>query len=259
MTMNDLRNHDPAKLANKLRVHVLQMLHSANSSHVGSCLSIADILAVLYCRVLRFDSSLPDWPERDRFILSKGHAAAAVYAVLAEADFFPLEWLNDYSSNKSLLFGHITSTNLPGVEISTGSLGHGLPVGCGMALAGKRDGLPSRVFVLLSDGELDEGSNWEAILFAHQHKLDNLTVLLDYNRIQGFGNTKDVIDLEPLVAKWEAFGWQVQEIDGHDSDEILEALEHHPMTEGKPSVIVAHTVKGKGVSFMENQLDWHYK
>jgi transketolase len=219
---------------------------------------MADILAVLYDCVLRHQPDVPHWPDRDRFILSKGHGAAILYATLAECGFFPKAWLDKYAQDGSLLLGHV-SHHVPGVELSTGSLGHGLPVGCGMALAGKREGRPYRVFVLLSDGELDEGSNWEAILFAPQHHLDNLVAIVDYNKIQSFGNVKEVLDLDPLADKWRAFRWAVREIDGHDHAQIEHALLGVPFEPGKPSVIVAHTVKGKGVSFMENQLAWHYR
>jgi len=235
------------------------MVHRANASHIGTCLSIADLLAVLYGRVLRIEASRPDWPERDRFILSKGHGAAILYAVLAERGFFPKDWLETYCQDGTKLAGHITHHGVPGVEVSTGSLGHGLSVGCGIALAGKRAGKAFRVFVMLSDGELDEGSNWEAILFAPKHRLDNLVAIVDYNKIKSFGNVKEVLDLEPLTDKWRAFRWGVREIDGHDYQQIQSALTHVPFEPGRPSVIIAHTVKGKGVSFMENQLAWHYK
>ena len=246
-------------LATRIRVHVLRMTHRARSSHVGTCLSIADILAVLYGEVLHVDPARPDWPDRDRFILSKGHGTAAVYAVLAECGFFPKGWLDTYCQDGSKLAGHITHHGVPGVEASTGSLGHGLSIGCGMALAGKRDGRPYRVFVLLSDGECDEGSTWEAVLFAPHHCLDNLVAIVDYNKIQAFGTVKEVLDLEPLADKWRAFRWAVREIDGHDYEQIENALTSVPFEPGKPSAIIAHTVKGKGVSFMENQLAWHYK
>ncbi len=235
------------------------MVHRANASHIGSCLSIVDILTVLYGSILNVDSTRPDWPGRDRFILSKGHAAAALYATLAEKGFFPVKWLETYCKDGSKLGGHITHHDVPGVEVSTGSLGHGLPIGCGMALAGKRDARPYRVFVLLSDGECDEGSTWEAALFAPQHHLDNLIAIEDYNKIQSFGRVKEVLDLDPFVDKWRAFRWVVQEIDGHDYTQIEETLKSVPFEGGKPSLIVAHTVKGKGVSFMENRLSWHYK
>ena len=249
----------PKDLAVKIRAHALRMVHRANASHIGTSLSMADLLAVLYSHVLRVDPERPDWLDRDRFILSKGHGAAILYAVLAERGFFPIEWLDTYCQDGSKLAGHITRHGVPGVEVSTGSLGHGLPTGCGMALAGKREGRPYRVFVILSDGELDEGSNWEAILFAPQHQLDNLVAIVDYNKIQSFGKVKEVLDLEPLPDKWRAFRWAVREIDGHDHKQIEGALTAVPFEPGKPSVIVAHTVKGKGISFMENQLAWHYK
>ncbi len=244
--------------AQNIRCQTLKMVHKANASHIGTCLSMADILAVLYGEILNINSGDSQWPERDRFILSKGHGAAILYATLAEKGFFPLDWLDDYSQNGSKLTGHI-SHYVPGVEVSTGSLGHGLSIGCGMALAGKRENKPYRVFVLLSDGELDEGSNWEAFLFAPHHQLDNLVAIIDYNKIQSFGTVKEVLDLEPLKAKFEAFRWSVKEIDGHDHQQITETLKQIPFNSGCPSVIIAHTIKGKGVSFMENQLLWHYK
>ena len=248
----------PATLATTIRAHALRMVHKANASHIGTCLSMADLLAVLYGQVLRVDPSRPDWPDRDRFILSKGHGAAIVYAALAECGFFPTTWLDDYCAPGSQLTGHINHS-VPGVEISTGSLGHGLAVGCGIALAGKREHRPYRVYVMLSDGELDEGSNWEPTLFAPQYQLDNLVAIVDYNKIQSFGTVKDVLDLDPLGAKWAAFRWAVREIDGHNLQEIAETLASIPFETGKPSVIIAHTVKGKGISFMEDQLAWHYK
>lgn len=245
-------------LATRIRAHVLRMVHRAQSSHVGTSFSAADLLAVLYDRVLRIDPSRPDWLERDRFVLSKGHGCAAVYAVLAEKGFFPKAWLDSYYQDGSRLFGHITHRGVPGVEASTGSLGHGLPIGCGMALAGKHDGRPYRVFVLLSDGECDEGSTWEAALFAPHHKLDNLVAIVDYNQIQSFGTVKEVLGLEPLGGKWQSFGWAVREIDGHNFRQIEETLLSVPFASPKPSCIIAHTIKGKGVSFMENKLAWHY-
>jgi transketolase len=235
------------------------MVHRVNASHIGGCLSIADLLAVLYGSVLRVDPERPDWPDRDRFVQSKGHAAAILYAVLAERGFFPLSTLESYCQDGSILFGHVTNSHLPGVEVSTGSLGHGLPIAAGMALAAKRERRPARAFALLSDGELDEGSNWEAVLFAAHHRLDNLVAIVDYNKIQSFGTVAEVLDLAPLADKWRAFRWGVREIDGHDHDAIAAAFAAVPFEEGRPSVIVAHTVKGKGVSFMENDLAWHYK
>jgi len=246
-------------LAKDIRSHVLRMTHKANASHVGTCLSTADLLAVLYSKILRINPSQPDWSGRDRFILSKGHGCAAVYAALAERGFFPKEWLETYGKDGSQLAQHITHIGIPGVDASTGSLGHGLSIGCGMAMAGKRDSRDYRVFVLISDGECDEGSIWEAILFAAHHKLNNLVVIMDYNKLQAFGTIKEILNLEPLADKWIAFNWAVREIDGHNEEHIEDALTSLPFDSEKPSCIIAHTIKGKGVSFMENQLAWHYK
>ncbi len=207
---------------------------------------------------MRVRPEQPNWPARDRFILSKGHAAAGVYACLAEKGFFPKEWLDRFCDDGAPLAGHITHHGVPGVEVSTGSLGHGLSIGCGMALAARRQGLPFRVFVMLSDGECDEGSTWEAALFAPHHQLDNLFAIIDYNKIQSLGNVADVLELHPFADKWRAFRWNVREIDGHDYRQILTALTTAPEA-GKPTAILAHTVKGRGVSFMENRLLWHYK
>ncbi len=248
-----------AELARYIRRAVLRMTHRAKTSHIGSSYSMADLLAVLYGGILRVNPQEPDWPDRDRFILSKGHGAAGVYAALAACGFFPADWLDHYGEDGTPLAGHIVHTGVPGVEVSTGSLGHGLPLACGMALAGKRDGRPYRVFALLSDGECDEGSVWEAALFAPQHRLDNLVVLIDYNKIQSFGRVAEVLDLEPLADKWRAFRWAVREIDGHDYDAIHDTLSGVPFEAGKPSAIIAHTVKGRGVRFMEDQLVWHYR
>jgi transketolase len=255
---------DPSELpvsefARRLRVHCVKMTGRANASHIGSALSTADMLAVLFGRVLRYDASRPDWNDRDRFILSKGHGCTALYAALAEAGYFPVEDLATFYQDGSPLAGHATHKGLPGVEVSTGSLGHGLPLATGMALAARRDGRHHRVFCMLSDGECDEGSTWEAALFAPMHELDNLVVLIDYNKIQSFGRVEEVIDLEPLADKWKAFGWAVREIDGHDLEAIQSALTDAPFDTGRPTCIVAHTVKGKGVSFMEDQLLWHYR
>lgn len=248
----------PPELSRRIRASALRMVSKANASHIGTCLSMADLLGVLYGGVLNVDPADPQKPDRDRFILSKGHGAAILYAVLAELGFFPREWLNDYCMDGSLLTGHI-SHKVPGVEVSTGSLGHGLPVGCGMALAARADRAPWRTFVMLSDGELDEGSNWEAILFAGHHKLDNLVAIVDYNKIQSFGTVKEVLDLEPLASKWKAFNWAVHELDGHDHATIQSAFAKIPFEPGRPNVVIAHTIKGKGVNYMENQLAWHYR
>jgi transketolase len=251
-------NEKTREFAREIRAHALRMVHRANSSHIGSCLSVADLLAVLYGSVLRIDPKLPAFENRDRFILSKGHAAAILYAALAERGFFPIDMLETFCQPGSLLLGH-ASHHVPGVEVSTGSLGHGLPIGCGIALGAMRQGLPYRVFALLSDGELDEGSNWEAILFAGHHKLDNLIAIVDYNKVQSFGTVNEVLNLEPVVDKWRAFGWAVCEVDGHDCERIEGVLKALPAEPGRPSVVIAHTVKGKGVSFMENKLLWHYR
>ena len=248
-----------AELARRIRAHTLRMVHRAKASHAGSCLSMTDLLAVLYGAILRVDPSAPDWEDRDRFILSKGHGAAALYATLAERGFFPLDWLNTYGADGTRLAGHISHYDVPGVEVSTGSLGHGLSLAAGMALAGRHDRRPYRVFAILSDGECDEGSTWEAILFAPHHRLDNLVVIVDYNKIQSFGAVREVLDLEPFAAKWRSFGWSVREIDGHDLVQIQDALAGLPWELHKPSVLIAHTVKGRGVRFMEGQLDWHYR
>jgi transketolase len=256
MVQANMNKLTTSALAQRLRKHVLSMIHKTNSSHIGSCYSIADILAVLYSQILRYNTANPHWKQRDRFILSKGHAGAVLYAVLAESGFFPVEQLQQYNHNGTQLSGHIMHS-VPGVEVSTGSLGHGLPIGCGMAYAGKVDELSYKVYVLLSDGECDEGSNWEAIMFAGHHRLDNLVVIVDYNKIQSLGRVKDILDLEPFADKWKAFGWQVVEVDGHDHEQLQQAFSSLPQS--GPTVIIAHTVKGKGVSFMEDKLLWHYK
>ena len=246
-------------LAKRIRQHCVRMTAKANASHIGGSLSAADLLAALYGRALRFDPQHPDWSDRDRFIMSKGHACSALYAVLAESGYFPVERLETFYENGSPLAGHVMHKNMPGVELSTGSLGHGLPVATGMAIAAKRDGRQSRIFCMISDGECDEGSVWEAALFAPHHKLDNLIVIIDYNKIQSLGAVKEVIDLDPLADKWRAFGWAVRELDGHDLSAVENAVTEVPYERGRPSCIVAHTIKGKGVSFMENKLLWHYR
>jgi transketolase len=251
-------NFSTTALAARLRAHAVRMTNRAKASHVGSCLSMADILAVLYGAAMRTDSKRPDWAERDRLVVSKGHAAAIVYAVLAEQGFIPLAELETYAQNGSRLAGHVTKT-VPGVELSTGSLGHGLPVAAGMALAAKRAGADWRAFCIVSDGELDEGSNWEAIQFAQHARLDQLVAIVDYNKIQSFGTVAEVSDLHPLADKFRAFNWGVHEIDGHDHAALLVALTAPPVLPTRPTVVICHTVKGKGVSFMEDLLAWHYK
>lgn len=249
---------DTRALAASIRRQTLRMVHHANASHVGTCLSMADILAVLYGAVLRYRAEEPQWRDRDRLILSKGHGAAALYAVLAACGFFPAQWLDHYADDGSPLLGH-ASHHVPGVEFSTGSLGHGLPVGCGIALAGKRAQQDYYTYVLLSDGEMDEGSVWEALLFAPQHRLDRLVAIIDHNKIQSFGTVEEVLSLAPLGDKLRAFRWDVVEVDGHDHDALRAAMVGLPRHAGQPTAVIAHTVKGKGVSFMEHQLAWHYK
>ncbi len=244
-------------LALKVREHCLRMTHRGKSGHVGSMLSMAEILSVLYKRVLKVDPKQPKWAGRDRFILSKGHGGGAVYAVLTELGFFPEDWLQGYYRDEGRLMGHI-SHYVPGVEFSTGSLGHGLPVAVGMALAAKVAGKKHRVICLMSDGDCDEGSSWEALMFAAQHHLDNLTVVVDYNKVQALGHSKDVIDLEPFAKKMEDFHWAAKEVDGHDVVAIDAALKKLPFEKGKPSWLICHTIKGKGVSWMEDTVSCHY-
>jgi len=246
------------KLAQKIRIHATRMIHSAKSSHLGSNLSMAEIMAALYGRVLNITPDSIEDPKRDRLVLSKGHAAAAYYAVLAECEFFPIEWLESFYVDGARLAGH-TTHDIPGIEVSSGSLGHGLSMAAGMALAGKRDQASYRIFAVLSDGECDEGSTWEAAMFSAHHQLDNLIAIIDYNKIQALGHTRDVMDLEPFVDKWKAFGWAVHEVDGHDVNALEKTLANVPFKPDKPSCLIAHTVKGKGVSFMEDNLLWHYR
>ncbi len=244
-------------LARALRLDVLKMIHQGKSSHIGSVFSMAEILAVLYHDVLRFRPDEPDWKDRDRVILSKGHAGAGIYAVLAECGFFPKEKLMSHCANGSLLSGHVSHKDLPGVELSTGSLGHGLPVGAGMSYALKQDGNPGKVFVILGDGECEEGTTWESAMFASHHRLNNLTVIVDRNRQQGLGASDQITALEPLSEKWKAFNWCVKKVDGHSCAELLAVF--RTQTGDAPLCIIAETVKGKGVSYMENALEWHYR
>jgi transketolase len=235
------------------------MSSQGGSSHVSSGFSVADILAVLYGKILQVKPLDPRWSHRDRFILSKGHAGAALYATLAECGFFPLEKLDTHYQDGSDLSGHVSHKGVPGVEFSTGSLGHGLGVAVGMAMAFKMAGSTQRVFVLLSDGECDEGSNWEAILFAQHHRLDNIVAIIDYNKIQSLARVSETIELEPFKDKWKAFNWSVEEVDGHDHESMIPIFSSLPLESAKPSVVIAHTIKGKGVSFMENTVLWHYR
>ena len=245
-------------LALRLRRHVVRMCASGGSSHVGSGLSMADIVAVLYGEVLRVNPSDSAWPDRDRFILSKGHAGACVYAALAERGFFPLEVLEQHYRNGSILSGHVSHKGVPGVELSTGSLGHGLGVGAGMAMQLRRAGGGQRVHVVLSDGECDEGSTWEAALFAAHHGLSNLCAVVDYNKLQSLASVADTLALEPFALKWRAFGWTALQVDGHDH-EALKLAFAEAARGPRPTCILADTIKGRGVSFMENEVLWHYR
>ena len=257
MFVNVSGNFMIKKLANNIRKHAVNMTSTGGSSHIGSILSIADILAVLYGSVLNYKTDNPKWQSRDRFILSKGHAGAGVYAALAESGFMSVDKLKTHYKNGSDLSGHVSHKGIPGVEFSTGSLGHGLPVAAGMALAAKINEDEHTVYVLMSDGECDEGSNWEAALFAPHHKLDNLIVIIDRNKLQSIHSTEETLGLEPFVDKWQAFGWNVVDVDGHDHEQLISACNSKMV--GKPLCIMANTTKGKGISFMENQVLWHYR
>jgi len=248
-------------LAKKIRLHAVKMVNSGGSSHIGSVLSIADILAVLYGHIMKYKATQPKWPDRDRFILSKGHGGVGVYAALAESGFFDTRKLMEHYQDGSIFSGHVSHKGIPGVELSTGALGHGLAVGVGMAYAAKLDEEAYRVFVLMSDGELNEGSNWEAMMFASHHKLNNVVAIVDRNRLQSMNTTEETLTLEPLQQKLEAFGWEVISLDGHEHDvlKVYLSVDYEKRYLDKPLIIIANTVKGKGVSFMENQIAWHYK
>ncbi|SMC97998.1 transketolase [Sporomusa malonica] len=247
------------ELAWRIRRHGVEMTHTSKGSHIGSILSVADIIAVLYTNILKYDIANIRWEERDRVILSKGHAGAAIYAALAECGFFDVEELKTHYANGSRLSGHVSHKGVPGVEFSTGSLGHGLPVGCGMAMAAKKNNQNHRVFVICGDGECDEGSVWEAALIAHHYRLDNLSVVIDNNKMQSLDFCENTIALEPFADKWEAFGWHVLDIDGHDHSALKNAYDTTCHNKDKPTVIIANTIKGKGISFMENNILWHYR
>jgi len=250
-------SQDLKEVAKTLRRDVITMTANAGSGHPGGSLSAADIVAALYWRVLNYRPTEPKWADRDRFITSKGHVAPLLYAALAERGFFPMEELSTLRKLDSRLQGHTDMTLTPGVEMSSGSLGQGLSVGVGTALAARLDSRSYRVYVLLGDGECDEGQVWEAAMAAAHFKVDNLVAIVDRNELQIDGWTRDVMDLKPLEEKWRAFGWKVIEIDGHDFDQILNAFEQAKGVKGQPTAIIAHTIKGKGVSFMENVADFH--
>ncbi len=243
-------------LTQKLRRHIVTMVAQAGSGHPGGSLSMVEIITALYFRVMHHNPSEPHWPDRDRFILSKGHCGPALYAALAEAGYIPVEELATFRNHGGRLQGHVHIMT-PGIEMSTGSLGQGLSFGIGVALAGRLDRRDYRVYVLLGDGECDEGQVWEAAMAAAHYKLDNLTAIVDRNKIQNDRWTSEAMELEPLADKWRSFGWQVREVDGHALEQVIKALEEAKNAKGKPSVIIAHTIKGKGVSFMENNADFH--
>jgi transketolase subunit A (EC 2.2.1.1) len=255
----DLSVVELREMAKKLRRHVITMIATASSGHPGGSLSAADIITALYFKVLRHNPQNPQWQDRDRFILSKGHAAPILYAALAESGYFPVEELATLRKLDSRLQGHTDRNLTPGVEMSAGSLGQGLSFSVGVALAAKLNHRDYQTYALLSDGECDEGQTWEAALSAAQFKLDNLTAIIDFNRLQLTGWTRDIMNLEPFAQKWQAFGWHTIDIDGHDINQILAALQEAKRIKGKPTVVIAHTVKGKGVSFMENNAAFHGK
>ncbi|MBQ9252829.1 MAG: transketolase [Clostridia bacterium] len=255
------RAEEAETLAWLIRRNGLEMTHLSRGSHIGSIFSVAEIIAVLYSGVLRLRPEEPKWPERDRLILSKGHAGSAVYSALAERGFFPVEELKEHYANGSRLSGHVSHKGVPGVEVSTGALGHGLPIGAGLALGARMDGETWRTCVVLGDGECDEGAVWEAALQAAQYGLDRLVAVVDYNHMQSLDFVEKTLRLEPFEAKWRDFGWNAWSCDGHDIPALREAFDWawQNAGSGKPSVILAHTVKGKGVSFMENNILWHYR
>ncbi len=255
-----MNKYSSEQLAWLIRRHGIEMTHLSEGSHLGAILSVADIMAVLYSDILRYNPEIPKWEERDRFILSKGHAGASVYAALAESGFFPVEELKTHYQNGSRLSGHV-SHHLPGVDLSTGSLGHGLGVGSGMAYALKKDRKDSRVYVVLGDGECNEGSVWEAALFANHFRLNNLIAIVDHNHMQSLDFNENTLEIENFGDKWCSFGWNVIEIDGNNHKQLKDAfLQAVQENDGhKPTVIIANTIKGKGVSFMQNDILWHYR
>ncbi len=259
LTISDETVAQLRRRANEIRRRDLQMIHEAGMGHTGGDLSATDILTTLYFAVLDIDPSRPDDPSRDRFIMSKGHCSGALYTTLAYAGFFPVEELKTYMKPKSRLNGHPDRTKVPGVETSTGPLGHGLPVAVGAAIGGKLDDATWRVYVLTGDGELQEGSNWEAAMTAGHRGLDNLTLIVDRNQLQQGDAIDNTVRIDPLADKFRAFGWSVAEVAGHDYSALLDLFKAQPNEAGKPSCIIAHTHKGKGVSFMEDRAEWHHK
>lgn len=247
-------------IALKSRISCLQMIAKAKAAHLGSSLSVIDVLSVLFGEVAEISKSNPDSLESEQVLISKGHAAAGTYAVITHSGFSNPELLNSYCQDGAALGGHVTYGKVPVIPFSTGSLGHGLPLGVGLALARKRAGLDTHIYIVMSDGECDEGTTWESALIANQFKLENLIVLIDRNGLQSFGDTESTISLEPFKSKWESFGWNVFETDGHSHEELTQVLKDAKKIDNqRPNVIVCNTVKGKGVSFMENQVVWHYR
>lgn len=247
------------EIARNIRREIVRMSHRARAPHLGSCLSCVDILVAAYWSVLKLDPAQPAADERDRFILSKGHGAAALYATLAHRGFFPLEDLAMFNQPGSNLPEQPSPGGAPGIEAATGSLGHGLSIGLGMALAARIKRIPYRVYVVLSDGECNEGSVWEAAMFAGAHQLANVVAIVDFNRWQATGRSEEIMALSPLAEKFEAFGWSAREVDGHGIEALVEAMQSAPSDRGKPTALIARTVKGKGVSFMEDDNNWHYR
>lgn len=242
-----------------LRALIVRALVGGNRGHLGSSMSLVEILRVLFDGYLRFRPHEPDWSRRDRFILSKGHGCLALYALLADKGFISPDELDRFCHKDGILGGHPEAGKVPGVEASTGALGHGLPIGVGMALAARIRRQSHRVVVVTGDGEINEGSNWEAAMSASKHKLSNLSVFVDYNKLQSYGSTSEVCDLEPLTDKWKSFGFSACEVDGHDVDALRSCIQSLPFELAKPSVVICHTVKGKGFGFAENQATWHHK
>jgi len=255
-----MRPENLEKIVTRVRKNIIRMAFEAQSAHLGGALSCVELLVALYFKIMKINPKLPYWEDRDRLFFSKAHDAKALYAVLAERGYFKKKILSGYEKNGGKLPGHSTRNCVPGIEISAGSLGHGLPMAVGSAFVGKLDKKKYKVFVVISDGECDEGSTWEAILFAGHHKLSNLIVIVDYNKLQGFGYTKDVLDLEPFAAKWESFNWYAKSINGNSFPEIMEALKITPFVKNKPSVIIANTIKGLGgVKTHVNKISSQYK
>jgi transketolase len=253
-------NYDYSQIAKSVRRDILTMSYEAQSAHAGGAYSVVEILVALYFGVMKINPKKPNDSKRDRLVFSKAHDAKALYATLAARGFFPKKYLARYEVNNAILPGHSTRHCVPGVEVSAGALGHGLSMAAGMALGIKQHRAHAKVFAVLSDGECDEGSTWEAALFASHHMLDNLVAVVDYNKLQGYGYVKDVLDLEPFTAKWQAFGWSVKEADGHDTEGLIRLLKRTPFAKGKPSIVVAHTIKGFGGPKRHiNQISSQYK